>query len=76
MLLWVSNVQRGDPVGKFSGVIRILTNQSATGIWTAKSTDGVDVSRSLLDDEDGSCIVLGVGVRLFTVDNLQWSPEK
>ena len=31
-------------------------------------TDRVDISRPLLDDEDGSRIVLGVGVRLFTGD--------
>ena len=41
---------------------------SATNRTDSCRTNGVDVSRPLLDDEDESRIVLGVGVRLFTVD--------
>ena len=72
--------QTGDEFGRLLRLLSLLLRQSISTPWQSSAllnawlnydmrrTDGVDVSRPLLDDEDGSRIVLRVGVRLFTVD--------
>ena len=54
--------------GKAEKLWRVEKSEKVGFKSRKKLTDGVHVSRPLLDDEDGSRIVLGVGVWLFTVD--------